>query len=104
MKILVENNADINAQGGRRGSALHAASAAGHLGIVNDSSENNADINAQGGSYGSALHAASAAGHLGIVNTLLENNADINAIRRRLRICPPCSICNGPSRYCEDSS
>ncbi|KAI3573631.1 ankyrin repeat-containing domain protein [Fusarium oxysporum f. sp. albedinis] len=76
---LIENNADVNAEGGRYGSALRAASAGGHYKIVQLLIENNADVNAQGGLYGSALQGASEQGHDKIVQLLIENNADVNA-------------------------
>ncbi|EFY96510.1 Pfs, NACHT and Ankyrin domain protein [Metarhizium robertsii ARSEF 23] len=69
---LIGKGADVNAQGGRYGNALYAASSQGHLEI-------GADVNAQGGLYGTTLHAASSGGHLEIVQLLLDKGADVNA-------------------------
>ncbi|KAF5353613.1 hypothetical protein D9758_013762 [Tetrapyrgos nigripes] len=71
--------ADVNAQGGYYGNALHIASILGHLEIVRALLENGADVNVQGGRYGNALHATSIGGHLEIVKVLLGNRADVNA-------------------------
>ena len=75
---LLENQADVNAQGGKYGNALQAASSRGHEAIVKMLLENGANINAQGGTYGNALHAASFEGHEAIVKLLLENRANMN--------------------------
>ncbi|KAJ5513368.1 NACHT nucleoside triphosphatase [Penicillium fimorum] len=76
---LIRKGADINAQGGRYGNALQAASAKGDQEIVKLLLDNGADTNAQGGEYGNALQVASANGHQEIVKLLLDNGADINA-------------------------
>ena len=62
----------MNAQGGRLGNALQAASSAGHQVIVKLLIEKGADVNAQGGFYGNALQAASVKGHEVIVKLLKE--------------------------------
>ncbi|GAW02077.1 hypothetical protein LENED_003707 [Lentinula edodes] len=70
----------VNAQGGRYGNALQAASKNGHESIVKLLLEHNADVNAQGGRYyENALQTASYCGHVPIVKLLLEHNADVNA-------------------------
>ena len=76
---LLENGADVNAQGGRYGNALQAASFKGQEGIVKLLIERGADVNAQGGEYGNALQAASFEGQEGIVKLLIEKGADVNA-------------------------
>jgi nucleoside phosphorylase len=78
VQILLENGADVNAQGGKYGNALQAASSKGYEGIVQILLENGADVNAQGGKYGNALQAASYEGHEKVVQILLENGADVN--------------------------
>ncbi|KAG6913560.1 hypothetical protein DXG01_005905 [Tephrocybe rancida] len=75
---LLENKADVNAQGGYCGNALQAASSGGHEAIVKLLLEKGADVNAQGGSYGNALQAASSGGHEANVKLLLEKGADVN--------------------------
>ena len=52
MKLLLENGADVNAVGGRFGSALYAASFRGSEAIVNILLENKAEVNAEGEEYG----------------------------------------------------
>ncbi|KAJ3871949.1 ankyrin repeat-containing domain protein [Lentinula edodes] len=79
VRLLLENNADVNTKGGKYGNALQAASYKGHESIVKLLLEHNADVNAQGGVYGNALQAASYWGYVDIVKLLLENDADVNA-------------------------
>ncbi len=80
VQILLEKDADIDAQGGYYGTALQAASYGGHLDVVQFLLEQGADINVQGGRYyGNALQAASYGGYLEIVQILLAKGADINA-------------------------
>ena len=50
--------ADVNAQGGRYGNALQAASRYGHFDLVQLLLNNGAAANAQGGEYGNAIKAA----------------------------------------------
>jgi ankyrin repeat protein len=71
--------ADPNAQGGRFGNALQAASARGHDVVVQMLLDKGADPNAQGGRFGNALQAASARGHDVVVQMLLNKGADPNA-------------------------
>ncbi|EIM82246.1 uncharacterized protein STEHIDRAFT_160801 [Stereum hirsutum FP-91666 SS1] len=71
-KKLLENGADVSAQGGVYGNALQAASVGGHSAVVQQLLENGADVNAQGGRYGNALQAASVGGHNAVVQQLLE--------------------------------
>jgi hypothetical protein len=76
---LVEEGADVNAQGGEYSNALQAASDRGHDKIVDVLLSKGADVNAQGGFYGNALQAASTRGHDEVVEKLLSKGADINA-------------------------
>ena len=76
---LLENQADVNAQGGFYGNALQAASSGGYEAIVKLLLEKGADVNAQGGIYGNALLAACFKGREAIVKLLLEKEADMNA-------------------------
>ncbi|KAM7182918.1 Ankyrin repeat-containing domain protein [Rhypophila sp. PSN 637] len=84
--FIIPRGADVNAQGGKYGNALQAASERGHEAIVRlllekgaDVNEKGADVNAQGSFYGNALQAASKRGHEVIVRLLLEKGADVNA-------------------------
>ncbi|CAG8184236.1 unnamed protein product, partial [Penicillium nalgiovense] len=78
-RALISKGADVNAQGGRYGNPLQAASRRGDQQIVKLLLEKGADVNAQGGHYGNALQAASLGGHQGIVTLLLDKGADVNA-------------------------
>ena len=68
-------NMDVNAQGGRYGNALQAASSGGHDQVMQMLLEKGADVNAQGGHYGNALFAASDGGHDQMVQMLLEKGS-----------------------------
>jgi hypothetical protein len=78
VQLLLGKNANVNAQGGRYGNALQAASSRGHEQVVKLLLEKNANVNAQGGYYGNALYAASEGGHEQVVKLLLEKNVDVN--------------------------
>ncbi|KAI8663473.1 hypothetical protein NCS57_00948400 [Fusarium keratoplasticum] len=75
---LMDERADVNAQGGLYGNALQAASDGGHLEIVQLLLDKGADVNTQGGHFGDALQAASDGGHLEVVQLLLDKGADVN--------------------------
>jgi hypothetical protein len=75
---LLEDGANVNAQSGKYGNALQAASFQGDEAVVRLLIENDADVNAQGGEYGNALQAASLKGHKAVVRLLIENGADVN--------------------------
>ncbi|KAH7007957.1 uncharacterized protein B0I36DRAFT_378693 [Microdochium trichocladiopsis] len=76
---LLGEGADVNAQGGRYGNALQAASSRGYREVVQLLLDNGADVNAQGDYYGNALQAASSRGYREVVQLLLDNGADVNA-------------------------
>ncbi|EDU50673.1 vegetative incompatibility protein HET-E-1 [Pyrenophora tritici-repentis Pt-1C-BFP] len=78
-RLLLDKGADVNAQGGRFGNALQAASYGGYEQVVKALLDNGADVNAQGGDYNNALQAASVRGHEQVVKTLLDKGADVNA-------------------------
>ncbi|KAF5353796.1 hypothetical protein D9758_010607 [Tetrapyrgos nigripes] len=79
VKVLVENGADVNAEGGFYGFTLQVAARWGDLYIVKYLVEKGADVNAEGGCFGFALQAAAQWGHLDIVKYLVEKGADVNA-------------------------
>ena len=72
-------SADVNAQGGRYGNALQAASFRGYEEVVKLLVHKGADVNAQGGEYGNALQAASFEGNEEVVKLLVHEGADVNA-------------------------
>ena len=83
VEVLVDNGADVNAQGGFYGNALIAASTSGHIEIVKLLVEKGATINSFGTAYGgTALEAASFEGHIEIVQLLLHKAVDIVAHNR----------------------
>ncbi len=71
--FFLENNADINAQGGSlRKCPPSSIIKSGHLDIVKILLENNADINVQDEYHGTGLWQASENGHLEVVKLLLD--------------------------------
>jgi ankyrin repeat protein len=76
VRYLVDNGADVNAQGGRYGNPLQAA-ATEDAGIVRYLVENGASVNARDGLYGSPLQAA-ATKDIEIVRYLVGKGADVN--------------------------
>jgi ankyrin repeat protein len=78
-RMLLDQGAEVNKQGGRYGNALHAASLRGHKHIVQTLIEAGAEVDAQNGDCDNALQAASSEGHELIVKMLLDNKANINA-------------------------
>ncbi|EJT73268.1 ankyrin repeat domain-containing protein [Gaeumannomyces tritici R3-111a-1] len=78
--ILAGGSADVNAQGGNYGNALHAASANGHENVARLLLDAGADVNAQGGNYGNALYAASANGYENVARLLLNAGADAASV------------------------
>ena len=76
---LLRKGENANAEGGKLGNPLQAASSEGHEANVKLLLENGAKVNAEGGFYGNALQAASSSGNEAIVKLLLENGADVNA-------------------------
>ena len=76
---LLNKGENANAEGGKFGNPLQAASCRGNGAIVKLLLENRAEVNAKGEMYGNALQAASYWGHYEIVKLLLENGAEVNA-------------------------
>ena len=79
MKFLLDNGADVNAQGGEYGNALQAAVSNGHIEAVRLLLDKGADVNAQGGCYGNALQAAAERVNIEAMKLLLDKGADVNA-------------------------
>ncbi|PHH83481.1 hypothetical protein CDD82_440 [Ophiocordyceps australis] len=77
LRFLLDNCAglDVNAAGGRYGSALQAAAYTGNSDAVKMLLEKGAHANARGGKYGSALNAAVLRGAWDIAEMLLEAGA-----------------------------
>lgn len=79
VKYLLSQGADVNAPGGRYGTALQAASGEGHERLVELLLSNGADVNAIDGGLSTALQVASRGGHERVVKLLLSNGADVNS-------------------------
>jgi ankyrin repeat protein len=79
VRLLLDKNAEVNAQGGLYGNALQAAAYEGKTEIVRLLLDKNAEVNAQGGQYGNALQAAAYTGQTEIVQLLLDKSAEVNA-------------------------
>ncbi|KAL9609828.1 MAG: hypothetical protein Q9167_005433 [Letrouitia subvulpina] len=79
VQILLDNGADVNAQGRHYGSALLAALWGGYSEIIQILLDNGADVNAPDKDNENALQMASDRGYSEIVQILLDNGADVNA-------------------------
>jgi ankyrin repeat protein len=79
LKKLLAKGADVNAQPGVDGSALHAAAALGHAKVLKMLLENGAAVNARGPREVTALQLASIEGHTSAVNLLLDCGAPVDA-------------------------
>jgi len=82
VKVLLDNNADVNARRTDDGATpLDAAAYNGHTEVVKLLLDNNADVNARRTSDDGAtpLYIAADNGHTEVVRLLLDNNADVNA-------------------------
>ncbi|GAP92242.1 putative RAS-2 protein [Rosellinia necatrix] len=75
---LIKCGIDVNHQTIDDGSALHSASAAGHVNIVNILIKKGAAINSRKAAGPTPLQLASAEGHLAVVRLLLHKGALIN--------------------------
>lgn len=79
VRLLLDNGADVNAQGGGYGNALQEAVSGGHEKVIQLLLNSGADVNAQGGYYGNALQAAACCCSDQIVQLLLDHGANVNA-------------------------
>lgn len=80
LRILLDEGADPNIEGGAYHTALQAACARGLEGIVESLLEKGSKVNMYGGFYGSALIAACYSGSCAIVAKLIEKGSDINYV------------------------
>jgi ankyrin repeat protein len=62
VKAFLQKGADVNALGGKFGSALQTATFTADKELVELLIERGADVNARGGNFGSVMHAALASG------------------------------------------
>ena len=80
VSLLLDRGVDINAVGGRYGTALATATLCGVKDIVLLLLDRGADINAVDGHYGTALTVAASSGMKDMVLLLLDRGADINTV------------------------
>jgi hypothetical protein len=78
IKLLLEQGADVNAQGGQYGNALQEAVIRRGEDVVQLLIRNGAQVNATGGYYGTALQGAVFMRNLNISQLLLDSDADVN--------------------------
>ncbi|KAF7678877.1 hypothetical protein GT037_002625 [Alternaria burnsii] len=78
-KLLLDQGADVNAQGGEFGNALMAASNGGHTAVAELLINAGANVNSIQGFWGSPLCLAAGSGSEAMVKLLIDAGADINA-------------------------
>ena len=79
VKMLLNDNADIEEKNNYNWTPLHVASLNGHSEVVKLLLDKKADIEAKQKDEGTPLHLASQNGHLEVVKLLLDKKADIEA-------------------------
>ena len=80
LRLLLDEGADPNIEGGAYHTALQAACARGLEGIAKDLLDKGSKVNIYGGFYGSALIAACYSGSCPIIARLIEKGIDINYV------------------------
>lgn len=107
-KLLLDEGADVNAQGGHFGNALQAASQTGHRAVVQLLLGKGADVNAQRGLFGNPLYAASLNGYEAVVQLLLDrthhNHVCIDPIPLFSKAFLECIRSCAPSRLTADDT
>ena len=79
-KVLIEDNAEVNALDEWKYTALHIAAWKGHAEVASVLIQNGADVNAVQCNKWTALHFAAESGHVDVVKVLIQNGADMNAV------------------------
>ena len=77
--LLLNNGADISADGGVLGTPLQVAAYRGHKALVQQLLDLGADIEAWRGDHGSAIQAAALQGHKHVVQLLVDVGAKLNS-------------------------
>ncbi len=95
VRLISENGADINAQGGAYSSALQAASHRGHCRVVRILLSNPANIDQRDTCGRTALHFASAGGHKATVELLFGHASDLSITDMQKRNCLHHAASNG---------
>ena len=76
--LAFKNPQCVSARGGHHGTALHAASSAGHLKVVRSLLQHGVGVDVQGVMDCTPLRSASQQGHRDVVQCLLDHGADVN--------------------------
>jgi ankyrin repeat protein len=79
LKLLIENNADINATDQQGKILLHQSALKGHLESCKNLIENRADVNAKDEQGQTPLHMSGWKSHFECLKYLIDNKADVNA-------------------------
>ena len=78
VKVLIQNDADVNAVDKDKWTPLHYA-ATKHVDVAKVLIQNGADVNAVDKTKWTTLHSAASNGHLDLAKVLIQNGADVNA-------------------------
>ena len=102
LRVLLDEGADPNIEGGAYHTALQAACAHGLEGIVGSLLEKGSKVNIYGGFYGSALIAACYSGSSAIVSKLIEKGSDINYVGGDKLVAPLHVACGVEDDYIQE--
>ena len=80
LQLLLNKGPNIDAMGGKYGTALQAAACHGKVKVIELLLDKGANVNADGGEYGTTLQAAACYGRVEVIRLLLGKGADINAM------------------------
>ncbi len=85
VQALLENGADVNAQGQSGWTALHSASRSNNYDVVQALLDKRADVNAATADGKTPLMVASSGGHIQVVKSLLAHGVNVNARDKNAR-------------------
>ena len=80
MKVLILDDAEVDAVDKSESTALHLAAWRGHVDVAKVLLENGAKVNAVDKIKRTALHRASRNGHVDVAKVLIQNGAKVNAV------------------------
>ena len=81
-KMLIEDNAEVNAVDDDKWTALHLAAEKGHVDVAKVLIQNGADVNAVDERQMDGTSLRSSEGHVDVVKVLIQNGADVNAVHK----------------------
>jgi len=79
-KLLIQNEADVNAVCKADMTSLHLATRYGHVDVAKLLIQNGADVNAVDKYDWTSLHLATRYGHVDVAKLLIQSGADVNAV------------------------